>query len=133
MRTVFLDTVGLIALWNKHDQWHGAARTAYRSFDPLATRVVTTSLILLECANQAARRPYREDVVRLREELGLAGGLLVPMSREIDSAWVEYARGAVGSAGVVDLVSFAVMRRLGVMEALTNDRHFAAAGFHVLF
>jgi len=25
------------------------------------------------------------------------------------------------------------MRRLGIIEAFTNDKHFEAAGFHVLF
>jgi len=30
-------------------------------------------------------------------------------------------------------VSFAVMRRLGITEAFTNDRHFGAAGFTTLF
>jgi hypothetical protein len=29
MTPVFLDTVGLIALWDKDDQWHGSAETAY--------------------------------------------------------------------------------------------------------
>ena len=37
MRTVFLDTVGLIALWNRSDQWHAAAASAYQRLDPKAT------------------------------------------------------------------------------------------------
>lgn len=47
-----------------------------------------------------------------------------------------YSRAVVnrlGSAGIVDHVSFSVMRRLGITEAFTNDRHFAAAGFITLF
>lgn len=31
MTPVFLDTVGLIALWDKDDQWHDAAEKAYKS------------------------------------------------------------------------------------------------------
>jgi predicted nucleic acid-binding protein len=30
-------------------------------------------------------------------------------------------------------VSFAVMRRFGATAAFTNDRHFEAAGFQVMF
>jgi predicted nucleic acid-binding protein len=30
-------------------------------------------------------------------------------------------------------VSFAVMRRLGIQRAFTNDRHFREAGFETLF
>ncbi len=30
MRHVFVDTVGLLALWDEDDQWHAAAETAWR-------------------------------------------------------------------------------------------------------
>lgn len=133
MRSVFLDTVGLIALWNRSDQWHSAAAAAYQSLDPNATRFITTTYVLLECANEAARRPYRDRVIVLREDLILAGDLYEPTSQDLDTAWADYARGLAGSAGIVDHVSFAVMRRLGLTEAFTNDRHFAAAGFMTLF
>jgi uncharacterized protein len=133
MRTVFLDTVGLIALWNRSDQWHTAAAAAYQRLDPNVTRVVATTYILLECANEAARRPYRDRVIALRDQLGLAGDLYEPTVHDLDQAWADYARGLAGSAGIVDHVSFAVMRRLGLTEVFTNDRHFAAAGFTPLF
>jgi len=133
MRTVFLDTVGLIALWNKNDQWHTAAMAVFQTLTPGTVRLVTTSYVLLECANDAARRPYRGEVVRLRDDLAVAGDLFEPTVLELDEAWSEYARGAVGSAGVVDLIFFAVMRRCGLREAFANDKHFTAAGFDVLF
>ena len=133
MRTVFLDTVGLIALWNLSDQWHAAAAAAPQPLDPNATRLVATTYILLECGNEAARRPYRDKVIALRDALRLAGDLYEPTPHEVDQAWGDYARGLAGGAGIVDHVSFAVMRRLGLTEAFTNDRHFAAAGFTPLF
>ena len=43
-----------------------------------------------------------------------------------------FERQSAPSAGIVDHISFGVMRRLGVHEVFTNDRHFAAAGFQVL-
>lgn len=30
MRTVLLDTVGLLAIWDEDDQWHSAAEPAFR-------------------------------------------------------------------------------------------------------
>jgi len=36
-------------------------------------------------------------------------------------------------AGIVDQISFRLMRRLGLSEAFTNDQHFRAAGFMPLF
>lgn len=130
---IFLDTVGLIALWNKNDQWHAAASAVFQSLTSVTPRVVTTSYVLLECANDAARRPYRDDVVRLRDDLDSAGDLIEPTAGEIEQAWNEYRRGTPGSPGVVDLISFAVMRRLGITDAFTHNSHFTVAGFTTLF
>ena len=59
--------------------------------------------------------------------------LVVPTSEELEEAWASYDRGAGGEAGIVDQVSFIVMRRLGLTQAFTNDRHFRAVGFTTLF
>lgn len=133
MKTIFLDTVGLVALWDRKDQWHAAAKTCLATLDRSATRFVSTSYVLLECANHAARRPYRIEVVRMRDDLGMSGDLYEPLAVEVHEAWDSYVRGVAGSAGVIDLVSFAVMRRLGITQAFTHDGHFTAAGFEVLF
>jgi len=34
--------------------------------------------------------------------------------------------------GLVDCISFVVMRELGVSQALTSDKHFVQAGFRAL-
>ena len=133
MNTIFLDTVGLVALWDQRDQWHTAAKSCFAAQDPNTSRYITTSYVLVECANHAARRVYRPEVVKLREELIAAGDLFDPLLDEIRSAWEDYARGGVGTASLVDHISFAVMRRLGVTKAFTNDKHFTAAGFEILF
>jgi predicted nucleic acid-binding protein len=133
MTPVFLDTVGLIAVWECADQWHTSAVGAFERLIAAGVPVVTTTDVLTECANAAARRPYRRDVVQLRRDLAAAGRLVSPSDTEIESAWVAYSRGEAGQAGIVDHLSFIVMKRLGISEAFTNDRHFVAAGFHVLF
>ena len=133
MRTVFLDTVGLLALWDETDQWHSAAARAFNQLAGDAAVLTTTSLVLAETANAAARRPYRSAVARLRERMEAAGHVIWPSAEEWDAAWSAYARGEAGDAGLVDHVSFAVMRRLGLTEAFTNDAHFRAAGLVILF
>jgi predicted nucleic acid-binding protein len=67
--TVLLDTVGLLALWDESDQWHGAAKDCFIQLSALHADVVTTTFIILECGNASARRPYRSAVSRLRQEL----------------------------------------------------------------
>ena len=133
MTTIFFDTAGLIALWDRRDQWHSAAKACLASLDVTAPRYVTTSYVMIECANHAARRVYRPEVVSMRDELGMAGDLFEPLPEEVYSVWDEYARAIAGTASLVDLVSFAVMRRLKVTQAFTNDTHFSAAGFEALF
>ena len=52
---------------------------------------------------------------------------------EMNIAWEAYDRGEANAAGIVDHISFVIMRRLGITDAFTNDRHFRAAGFVPLF
>jgi len=60
----------------------------------------------------------------------MTANLLVnPTSDELAEAWENYDRGSANQAGIVDHVSFVVMRRLGLTRAFTNDHHFRAAGF----
>lgn len=80
-----------------------------------------------------ARRPYRPDVTDLRRMFIKEKLLIEPTAKEIEDAWAAYERGEAAQAGIVDQVSFQVMRRLGITEAFTNDKHFEAAGFTVLF
>lgn len=133
MSDVFLDTVGLIALWDESDQWQEAASAAMAALNVPGTQFITSTYILLECGNAAARKPYRADVCNLRDRLERAGCLIAPTDADLAEAWSAYRRGDAGSAGIIDHVSFAVMRRLRIVEAFTNDRHFNVAGFRTHF
>ena len=134
MSGVFLDAVGLLALWNASDQWHAAAEKSYRQLIDRNPPFWTTTLVLYECGNRAARRAdFRSLAAAFRDEMDAKGGLIVPTSDDDRSAWNAYERGEAGNAGIVDHVSFVVMRRLGLTEAFTSDAHFRAAGFTTLF
>lgn len=130
---VFLDSVGLLAIWNRRDQWHGAAKAAMAPLISARARLVTTTLVLFECGNAAARLSFRSQVVKMRRSMSETGKLIVPTEADIEEGWANYAREAPGAAGIIDQISFAVMRRLGLTKAFTNDRHFSAVGFEILF
>lgn len=133
MSPVFLDTVGLLALWNESDQWHAAAQEAFDVLEAANRSYVSTSFVLAECGNAASRRGFRQDVVTVRKNLEADNSLIWPTEQEWFVAWREYERGRPGDPGIVDCISFAVMRRLGLSDVFTNDQHFAAAGFKTLF
>jgi predicted nucleic acid-binding protein len=130
---VFLDTIGLIAVWDEDDQWHEAESQAFSRLLSVRAPVVTTTYVLAECGNAAARTPFRRDVFDLRQRLEAGGRPITPTEADWLQAWEGYRRGEAGQAGLVDHLSFIVMRRIGLTDAFTNDRHFAAAGFHTLF
>lgn len=133
MNLVFLDTVGMLASWDEADQWHQAANAAFKKLSLQRSSVVTTAFVLLECGNAAARKPYRRTVIEWRDVMSVNKGLIAPSQEDWSKAWIAYERGEANQAGLVDHISFVVMRRLGITQAFTNDRHFTAAGFETLF
>jgi hypothetical protein len=96
MRTVFLDTVGLLAVWDLVDQWHGAAEPIFQTLLKERARLVTTPLVLYECGNAAARKPYRATVNAVRLELQKFNDLHECLPADIDQAWTEYTHGMLG-------------------------------------
>jgi uncharacterized protein len=130
---VFLDSVGLLALWSRTDQWHSAALRSFADLQTAGRTYVTTPYVLAECGNAASRRHFRGEVVLLRERLEANGGLIHPTEQDWIDAWLQYAQGRPGDPGIVDCMSFAVMRRLGLTDVFSNDQHFTAAGFATLF
>jgi len=133
MRKVFLDTVGLLAVWNRSDQWHMAAKTALQELLAGNAELYCSEPVLLECGNAASRSDLRDEVVEFRSNTEAAGFLLAPTVEEVEMAWQAYSRRDGGGAGVVDQISFVLMRREGITEAFTNDEHFRAAGYVALF
>ena len=133
MKAVFLDTVGLIAVWDEDDQWHAPAARVFTQLVRQQIVMVTTPYVLAECGNAASRRPYRADVVELRATLERRKQVIFPTDEDWQEAWRRYAADRPGGPGVVDQLSFLVMRRYGLTQAFTNDQHFRTAGFEPLF
>lgn len=69
MTPVFLDTVGLLAVWDIDDQWHTAVLPVYEHIVRSGQPTVTTPLVLYECDNAVSRSGYRAAVDDLRQLL----------------------------------------------------------------
>jgi hypothetical protein len=133
MNAIFIDTAGFLALWNARDQWNERATEVFVDLMGRGEDFCTSSYIMLECGNAAARQPFRRDVIEVREQFLADGKLIIPGADDEAAAWKVFARGHAADAGIVDHISFTIMRRLGITRAFTNDRHFRAAGFETLF
>jgi predicted nucleic acid-binding protein len=60
--------------------------------------------------------------------------LVIPQSRDSFLAGLELYRARTDKGySLTDCISMQTMRREGLTDALTNDRHFEQEGFHALF
>jgi len=127
----FLDTFFIVALINPRDPHHARAAGLAREFR--RRPIVTTDAVLLESGNTLARGYKREAVAVLRELRSSNLIEVVPLtSALLDEALAMYGSTLDKGWGLVDCVSFAVMRQRHVSDALTSDRHFIQAGFRAL-
>jgi hypothetical protein len=62
------------------------------------------SYVLLECGNKAARRPYRPQVIALRQRLSADGNLIELTPADINQVWADYARRADTLARLAPLI-----------------------------
>jgi predicted nucleic acid-binding protein len=130
-KTIFVDTLYVIALVNERDQYHQQAiELAAKLVDqPL----LTTDAVLLEIGNGLARN-YKQAAIEVLEEfLASEDVTIVHLTPELfDQAFSLYKKYQDKSWGLIDCISFEVMRATGVNQALTSDQHFEQAGFRVL-
>ncbi len=123
---IFLDTSLVYALADQRDQYHPVARRRFELALQSRRPLVTHSYVLLESMALAQRRLGLQAALRFSRD-----------SRAFEIEWVSAAlhREAVAAlaagagATLVDQVSFAVMRRRRIDEALTLDTGFVTAGF----
>jgi predicted nucleic acid-binding protein len=132
---VFVDSSGLYALADHRDPFHSAADRCVRKLLAAGIRLVLTDYIVDESMTLAVARAGSPAALRLLD--------IVEKSSAFDWQWIERQRFAAALAffrkhadhhySFTDCTSFVVMRELGLREALTTDKHFAEAGFRMLF
>lgn len=128
---MLLDTSGLLCLHHQAESFHSKARQNYQA----AQSRLTHSYILAEYVALAhARHIPRMDALHFVSDLA--------DNPDIDVVWVDEAlhREALAllqarpdkTYSLCDAVSFILMRRRNLTEALTTDRHFDQEGFRRL-
>jgi uncharacterized protein len=131
MKTVFIDTSGWLAIVNSTDFLHTRASNIYQDLLKTNDRFVSHEAILLELGNSLSSIKTRKLAVNLDESIRNSKRIeLVPISSEvIEAGWKLYAERLDKNWGIVDCISFIVMEKFGITEALTADKHFEQAGF----
>jgi uncharacterized protein len=130
MSAVFADTFFFLAILNPSDPAHPRASDLSRR---LRQPRVTTAWVLTEMGDAFARdnRAAFLDLMKLLRDNPLIR--VVEPSAELFAAGVAfYAERPDKDWPLTDCISFVVMEREGIREALTGDRHFEQAGFVAL-
>ena len=130
MSAVFADTFFYLALLRDDDPAHRRALAESQ----VNRTIVTTEFILLELGNACARAEDHADFLALVEGMRASPRLnIIPLhSQLLDRGLELMAKRPDKDWSLTDCVSFVVMEREGVRQALTADLHFEQAGFNAL-
>jgi predicted nucleic acid-binding protein len=128
---IFIDTLFVIALINSRDQYHDKAVELASKYEnqPL----LVTDAVLLEIGNGLARN-YKQEAIEIIEYFSTSDEVeIIHLTPQLfDREFDLYKRYEDKDWGLIDCITFVVMRDAGVNEALTFDRHFQQAGFKTL-
>lgn len=131
---LFVDTSAWYPLADARHPDHRRLADALRLRVAEGIRVVTTNLVVAETHALLLRRagpaPARRFLREVRREPLLVETSTPELEVRAAEEWLD--RYADQDFSLTDGVSFAVMSARGIAEALTLDRHFAAAGFVVV-
>ncbi|MEW6472420.1 MAG: PIN domain-containing protein [Actinomycetota bacterium] len=126
MKTRFADTSFWFARHEPQDRHHEAARR----IDP-GTRIVTTEWVLGETWTLVNQWGNHQGAVRCLEAIRAFSNVEVETvtAADLQAAWAWLRRHDERPYSFVDAVSFRVMQRRRLTEALAFDGDFSAAGF----
>lgn len=127
----FLDTSFIIALINERDQYHQTANDLANYYDD--SFLITSDAILLEIANGLSRN-YKQEATQLLEYLLNAETVeIIHVTPELFYQGFDlYKNFQDKEWGLVDCISFVIMKNQNITHALSFDHHFQQAGFYLV-
>jgi len=131
MKTVFADSFDFFALASEKDPGRAKAQDFTQTYQG---KVVSTGWVLTEVGNGLAHPDNRPTFLTIVDSLRAeANVLIVPCEDTLLDAGIESYRNRPDKGwSLTDCISFVVMQREGITEALTGDHHFEQAGFVAL-
>lgn len=128
LEPLFVDTGYIIALINENDNYHKQALSLAEQC--AGYPLVTTDAVLLETGNALSRIARRQCSQLIRAFQEADEMTLVYMNPVLFKQAVNlFNRYQDKTWGLVDCLSFVVMREMQITTALTFDHHFEQAGF----
>ncbi|MBX9583264.1 MAG: PIN domain-containing protein [Gemmataceae bacterium] len=130
--TEFADSYALIAWLNPRDAAHAVVSEYLETF---SGRLVTTEWVLMEVADGLSAPMHRPAVIDFLNQVRST-----PLFEVVDydralyrDGFDLYSRRSDKGWSLTDCISFEVMARRRLTDALTADHHFEQAGFRAVF
>lgn len=128
---IFIDTSYIQGLLNGNDQYHELAAGLFRRVQAADTWI--TEAVLLEIGNAFSRINRVAATSFIRHCYDEQSITVVPMTADLMRRGLAlYEQSQDKEWGLVDCISFEVMRDSRILLAATTDRHFEQAGFMAL-
>lgn len=131
--SLFVDTSGWANIVHRQDPFHAEADRIYQEAYSQGRGLFTTDYVISELV------PLLSSHYRLARPLVIAAIDVLMADKHItllrtdpdtfDEAWNLLKRRQDKEWSLTDAVSIVFMRRLGLVNALTNDHHFEQAGY----
>lgn len=127
----FVDTLFVVGFTNERDQYHDEAVKLAAEYN--GKPLLVTDAVLLEIGNSLSGR-FRKQAVETIESFMKSREIEIVRLDEtlFDKAFQLYKNHADKSWGLIDCISFVVMKEQNITDALTCDKHFVQAGFRAL-
>lgn len=131
---IFADTSALKSVFDKNDDFHKRAIAFWKRIKEEGKVILTSNFILDELftlfrsqMGKVAALQLRQDLLESPEQLKL---LRITVKDE-QKAWEYFENLPDRYLSFTDCTSFALMKRLGLKEVFTFDKHFVKVGFKV--
>jgi predicted nucleic acid-binding protein len=127
---VFVDTGAFVALRNRSEREHEAAREALSMLVAERALLLTSNYVFAETYTALLVRVGREEAIRWGRRFRTGEAIEVARVDEQveEQAWSILESHADKSWSYVDATSFALMERERITEAFAFDHHFAQRG-----
>ena len=131
MTRTLIDTSYIVAVVSDRDENHERANRLVDEYDQKL--LLVTDAVLLEIGN-ALSKNFKPEAVEIIENAFSSERIEVVRVNEtlFDEGFELYKSHSDKTWGLVDCISFVVMRENNVTDALTSDKHFVQAGFRAL-
>jgi predicted nucleic acid-binding protein len=127
--TWFVDTSALFAVLDADDRNHAAAQRAWRAALESGEALLTSSYVVVETSALVQQRLGLVALRTLCNDVLPVLQIHWVLEEEHQAATAALLAAARRKLSLVDCVSFQLMRRRGVAQALAFDRHFREEGF----